>query len=192
MPRGRYQQKQWEVREQAILDALETLSAERGFNTVTMDDLAASVGISKATLYQHFPSKDEMVSRLLAQHEDRFLSWLDDISGEPVLARLSRIMRYLLEGHVKPLQGPPGVEIENIMAVFERDPDLIARHDDILKRLAAIIEQGQSDGAITPLLTPDAIIAAMFALSKLSDGIGSGHASIDQIVLLFERAVRAP
>lgn len=192
MPRGRYQQKQWEVREQAILDALEALSAERGFNTITMDDLAASVGISKATLYQHFPSKDEMVSRLLAQHEDRFLSWLDDISGEPVLARLSRIMRYLLEGHVKPLQGPPGVEIENIMAVFERDPDLIARHDDILKRLAAIIEQGQSDGAITPLLTPDAIIAAMFALSKLSDGIGSGHASIDQIVLLFERAVRAP
>ena len=54
MPRGRYQQKQWDQREDVILAALETLSAARGFSQVTMDDLADAVGISKATLYQHF------------------------------------------------------------------------------------------------------------------------------------------
>ncbi|WP_162909204.1 TetR/AcrR family transcriptional regulator [Aggregatilinea lenta] len=191
MPRGRYQQKQWEVREQAILDTLEVLSAERGFNTITMDDLATTVGISKATLYQHFPSKDEMVSRLLAQHEDRFLDWLDQIGSEPATVRLSHIMLYLLEGHVKPLQGPPGVEIENIMAVFERDRALVERHDEILKQLVAIIEEGQSGGTITPLLTPDAIIAAMFALSKLPEGIRHNPVPLDHIVLFFERAIRA-
>ena len=32
-----------------------------GVKTVTMDDIATDLGISKKTIYQHFPDKDSMV-----------------------------------------------------------------------------------------------------------------------------------
>ena len=82
MPRGRYQQQQWETRETAILDALETLATERGFAQVTMDDLADAVGISKATLYQHFDSKDMMLVSVMARHTQQFIDWLEQKLAE--------------------------------------------------------------------------------------------------------------
>ncbi len=83
MPRGRYQQQQWEARRSAILHALEQLSGERGFSNVTMDDLADRVGISKATLYQHFESKEAMLVELMASHEDAFIASLEAMAGQP-------------------------------------------------------------------------------------------------------------
>ena len=36
-----------------------------GFKTFTMDDLASKMGISKKTLYEHFPSKNDLVEAVL-------------------------------------------------------------------------------------------------------------------------------
>jgi len=36
-----------------------------GFKTFTMDDLAIKMGISKKTLYEHFPSKNDLVEAVL-------------------------------------------------------------------------------------------------------------------------------
>lgn len=36
-----------------------------GFKTFTMDDLASKMGISKKTLYEHFPSKNDLVEAIL-------------------------------------------------------------------------------------------------------------------------------
>ena len=36
-----------------------------GFKTFTMDDLASKIGISKKTLYEHFPSKNDLVEAVL-------------------------------------------------------------------------------------------------------------------------------
>jgi AcrR family transcriptional regulator len=38
---------------------------QHGLNKFTMDDMAAELGISKATLYHHFSSKDEIISSIL-------------------------------------------------------------------------------------------------------------------------------
>lgn len=54
-----------------MIEAAEILFLSRGFVRVTADDIAAEVGISKATLYQAFRGKDEIlkavVRRLLAE-----------------------------------------------------------------------------------------------------------------------------
>lgn len=41
-----------------------------GFKTITMDDIARKAGISKKTLYQHFPSKPEVVLAALQWHHE--------------------------------------------------------------------------------------------------------------------------
>lgn len=44
----------------AILQAAERLFAQRGYESTTMDAIANSAGVSKATLYRYFPSKGEL------------------------------------------------------------------------------------------------------------------------------------
>jgi len=45
------------VREDAIIQVVNRLLAEKGFDAMTVDEVAAGVGIAKASLYKHFPSK---------------------------------------------------------------------------------------------------------------------------------------
>jgi AcrR family transcriptional regulator len=63
----------------AILDATDNLLARYGYKKMTIDDLAAEVGIGKGTIYLYFPSKEEIV----LSHIDRII--------ERLKARLSAI-----------------------------------------------------------------------------------------------------
>ncbi|HVP31610.1 MAG TPA: TetR/AcrR family transcriptional regulator [Myxococcota bacterium] len=48
-----------------ILDAAETLFAERGFDGVAVRDIAARVGLNAASLYNHFPGKQALYEAVL-------------------------------------------------------------------------------------------------------------------------------
>jgi AcrR family transcriptional regulator len=60
-----------EARER-ILDSAYELFSLRGVRGVGVDELIAHAGVAKATLYAHFPSKDDLVSAFLAQREQRW------------------------------------------------------------------------------------------------------------------------
>src|SRR6266487_1819765 len=64
---------------QRIVEAARAHFFSHGFRRVTMDDLAAELGISKKTLYVHFPDKIALLEAVLA---DKFAA---------VEARLKRI-----------------------------------------------------------------------------------------------------
>jgi AcrR family transcriptional regulator len=167
-PRGRYQQRQWEMREEAILHALTDLTQAHGFANVTMDDIADTVGISKATLYQHFSSKNDLLRALMLQHTRQFTDWLATTADQPPLARLQQTMRHLFAEHITPLRGLIQLGHEDITPIFETDADLIAQHTQVLDTLSAIIREGQANGTIAPDLAPQVIISAMWALSNVS------------------------
>ncbi len=50
-PKLSFKQQQLIVRENAIVDATNNLLAKKGFDLMTMDEVAAEVGIAKASLY---------------------------------------------------------------------------------------------------------------------------------------------
>ncbi len=56
---------------QRIVDAARAHFFSHGFRSVTMDDLANELGISKKTLYAHFPGKVDLLEAVLA---DKFAS----------------------------------------------------------------------------------------------------------------------
>ena len=51
---------------QRILETADRLFYSRGIRAVGVDTIAAEIGISKRTLYNHFPSKDELIAAYLA------------------------------------------------------------------------------------------------------------------------------
>lgn len=199
MVRGRFQQQQWEQREAAILAALEQLSAERGLSGLTMDALASEVGISKATLYQHFEGKDALLAALMVQQTDQFLASLQRGAGQPPVERLRAALRMLLDDQVSPLRGMVSAGRDEALPVFHNTPALVERHEQMIAALTAIIEQGQAEGSIAADLDARAVIGAMVALSSVSPGaeVGPGCRPAvttpgysEQMVKLFERAIR--
>jgi AcrR family transcriptional regulator len=61
-----------------ILDASFDLFWRQGFLRVSMDEIAARVGITKRALYQHFRSKDDLMAAVLVQASDLAMRRLHD------------------------------------------------------------------------------------------------------------------
>ena len=49
-----------EARKEAIVEAVQDVFAEKGFEGTTTRDLAKAAGVSEALLYKHFPSKESL------------------------------------------------------------------------------------------------------------------------------------
>src|SRR5919202_5337160 len=63
-----------EDRRQAILDAALEVFSRRGYNGASIDEIAQAAGISKALIYEHFPSKKDLHVSLLERHvQDIFM-----------------------------------------------------------------------------------------------------------------------
>jgi AcrR family transcriptional regulator len=61
-----------------ILDTAYELFSHRGVHDVGIDELIERAGVAKATLYRHFPSKDELVLAFLEQREQRWtFGWVE-------------------------------------------------------------------------------------------------------------------
>jgi AcrR family transcriptional regulator len=57
-----------EDRRAAILDAALEVFSRRGYNGASIDEIAQAAGISKALIYEHFPSKKDLHVSLLERH----------------------------------------------------------------------------------------------------------------------------
>ena len=60
------QRRKHDVNRQRIVDAARGHFFSHGFRSVTMDDLAVELGISKKTLYAYFPGKFDLLEAVLA------------------------------------------------------------------------------------------------------------------------------
>jgi AcrR family transcriptional regulator len=81
-----------EERRAAILDAALAVFSERGYHASSIDDIAREGGISKALIYEHFASKQDLYAELLEQHAGELFSALAEAiseAGRSATARLA-------------------------------------------------------------------------------------------------------
>jgi AcrR family transcriptional regulator len=100
--------------------------AEHGLRRSTMQSIAAAAGVAKATLYNHFRTKDEVAAALLASELDRLTALA---TGLPVAEALAALSDEL--GAHPVLRRLAGTEPELLMALLgvgaERWAELTAR-----------------------------------------------------------------
>ena len=70
--------------DEGILDRAAALFARRGFAKTSLQDVADAVGLSKAGLLHHFPSKDALHEAVLAQAEGKARGVLDEVGSLPL------------------------------------------------------------------------------------------------------------
>src|SRR6478609_7719805 len=72
-----------EDRRAAILDAALEVFSRRGYNGASIDEIATAAGISKALIYEHFPSKKDLHVSLLERHVGEIFERLAQSAATP-------------------------------------------------------------------------------------------------------------
>jgi AcrR family transcriptional regulator len=87
------------TREQ-IIQAADDLFYGEGIRSASVDAIAARAGVTKRTLYYHFPSKDDLIAAYLTARDEptlnRYAVWLDETKGdlpEQILGVFERLAR---------------------------------------------------------------------------------------------------
>lgn len=88
---------------QHIIEKVSALYMSYGIRSVTMDDVARELGISKKTLYECFADKNDLVAKFLDYHENRLGSALNCIyksklNAIDALLEISKIINNFLKG----------------------------------------------------------------------------------------------
>lgn len=71
-------------REAAILDAAQKRFAHFGISKVTMDEVAADVGLKKASLYYYVKTKEDLFRAVIEREEKGYLAVLQDIARQRI------------------------------------------------------------------------------------------------------------
>ena len=153
-----------QVREEAIIHAVNRLLAEKGFDAMTVDEVAASVGIAKASLYKHFPSKEDLAAaamvRVMRRAQDFFSALPDAASPQD---NLRAAVRWTME--VKLAGDMPSLPSQNssLRATLMANKAYMDGLMEVSDRLGAWIEAAQDNGAISKALPPIAVLYTLYA-----------------------------
>jgi AcrR family transcriptional regulator len=80
----------------ALLEAAVTLFAEKGYDAVTMTELAARAGASIGSLYQFFPSKEALADAVLDRFGERLVDALNGIEERATTITVLELVDALL------------------------------------------------------------------------------------------------
>lgn len=112
----------------AILDSALALLAEVGPTGLSVDEVAARAGVSKATIYRRFPSKDDLV---VASLSGLVVATPDDLPAGTVDERLSFLVRHWWDSHA---QTPNGLVFHRVLAHAKSNPRLFeAFYDEVIE-----------------------------------------------------------
>lgn len=160
-------------RKDLILKAGAALFREKGFGAASMRDLAETLGIEAASLYNHIRSKNEILESVCFNVANRYNTHMDEIE----LATLSPIKKIetLLRFQIQQM-------IENYEEVIVCDREwkhldepyranFHTQRRNYRKRFAAFLEEGIKKGEIKKIDAPTAVMVMLHSVS----GIESWH-----------------
>jgi AcrR family transcriptional regulator len=130
-----------------IVEAANALFLSRGFVRVTADDIAAEVGISKATLYKVFRGKEEILRAVIRGLMAKIGGRVDELIKDESLGFVERLARlFAFVGERIALFGP--LLLRDIQrgapAVWKEVEEF--RREKLLANFTSILEAGRKQG----------------------------------------------
>ncbi|MFO1271995.1 MAG: helix-turn-helix domain-containing protein [Rubrivivax sp.] len=168
MTRLPFREQVLRVREDVIVAAVNRLLAEKGFDLMTVDEVAAEAGIAKASLYKHFASKEALAAaamvRVLQDARD-LIEQENERGGAGPLERLRAVARWAtarqLAGEMPSLPSQNSTLRAELMA-HRGYLDLLMQVSD---RLGEWITAAQEARELDPALPPELVLYRLYALA---------------------------
>ncbi|MGM0883504.1 MAG: TetR/AcrR family transcriptional regulator [Bacillota bacterium] len=135
------------VAREQLLQTASRLFFERGFHAVGVDTIVAESGITKMTMYKHFPSKDHLIVSILERSSELYWDWFESVIqgiSEPQ-DQLVAIFNAVAKGHSKSPRSTyclyQNVAVEFPYPEHIANQAAVAHKQSIVNRLQAICER---------------------------------------------------
>ena len=166
MARLSFREQVLRVREDAIVESVNRLLADKGFDLMTVDEVAADVGIAKASLYKHFPTKEALAAAAMVRLLQRTLAVVDQQAALPQaspMQRLEAVTRWALELQVAGDMPTLPSQNSSLRAELMAHKAYLELLLQLSERLGEWIVQAQAAGDIDATLPPEVVLYTIFA-----------------------------
>jgi TetR/AcrR family transcriptional regulator, regulator of autoinduction and epiphytic fitness len=184
------------VRQDAIVGAVNRLLATKGYDAMTVDEVAAEAGLAKASLYKFFTSKEELAGAAMVGALDRALAFVDELRGGaeagaaigrpvPAIAQLKAVARWAMQTQLEGEMPTLPAHNSSLSASLQSNDAYMDRLLALSNRLSIWIIEAQTGGQLNPTLPPELVLYTLFAracdpvVALLKD---SGQYSHEQIL----------
>ena len=152
-------------RESLIIETVNHLLATKGYDAMTVDEIADTVGIAKASLYRHFPSKEALGMAALVDIMHKALEIINQLNAtdQTAIDKLKALTQWAMR--LKLAQKMPNLPSENSQL-----RELLIANDDYTNNLVMLsdsigewIEQAQAEGKLQTNIPGLAILYTLYA-----------------------------
>ena len=177
-----------------MFEAFSRLMYERGYDAVTLADIAEAAGMARTSMYNYYPTKEAL---LVAYTDDEMARFVDELRAElqataSTVDRMhvfvARQIEYFATHHL-----PPGGALRDVLSdeAFQRIFEHARTLEEILR---GILARGVEDGSVAREMVDDPetvplIIACVSARRGSTEADGDLATTIEATVRFVLRAV---
>lgn len=160
-----FKQRMMLERESLIIETVNHLLATKGYDAMTVDEIADTVGIAKASLYRHFPSKEALGMAALVDIMHKALEVINQLNAtdQTAIDKLKALTQWAMR--LKLAQKMPNLPSENSQL-----RELLIANDDYTNNLVMLsdsigewIEEAQAEGKLQSNIPGLAILYTLYA-----------------------------
>ncbi len=160
-------ERQYQEREEYILQVSEELLFAKGYYEISMDDIAARVGIARGTLYRHFASKEDLVFAFIKRDLSALLRNFEEIlaANTTVQEKLEATLRVIYQK----VSGKYVSLLDNgaiLCFSQKRIADLNEIREPLLEHIRRLLEAGKATGEFDATLPTDVTTFAILTLAS--------------------------
>ncbi|ARP74240.1 TetR family transcriptional regulator [Streptomyces pluripotens] len=149
------------------------LFAERGYATVTLQDVAERASMTKGAVYFHYKNKEDLAVAVVQEHYARWPVLLEEVSSrelppyEALVAVLDRVTEAFRDDVV--VQAGARLQIERSLIDADLPKPYIGWEDYLTGLVEAIRKTGELRAGVTPSSAARVIVSAFFGMQHISD-----------------------
>ena len=153
-------EKERESRRSAILKAARKLFFDRGFKSVTVDNIAAKAEVSKGSVYLYFKSKEEIYTQILINDnitafedlKNKFLA-REATATELLLGFADNYINYFLnDNELFRILMTFMLHADDMILTDEQNAQLLQTTNDNIKFVSEILQKGIDSGEFLPII----------------------------------------
>ena len=182
----------------AILDAAQELIQRRGANAMSYQDVSEAVGIRKASIHHHFPTKDDLIVAVIERYAEYVFGLMDGIFSSKLdpaakLRQYAALFEATLSDGKQDKACPFAVLGAELASLNSPAAARVRRfYDETEARLARVVEEGREQGRFHFKGDPRRVAAMFFALlegamliARAEGGPKRLHATAEQALKLL-------
>jgi TetR/AcrR family transcriptional regulator, cholesterol catabolism regulator len=156
-------------KKELIVQKAACMFREKGFPATSMRDLAESVGIEAASLYNHIQSKSEILQEIIFRISEDCNKHIDELeSGSPTnLQKIESVIRFHIQMMLHKFEDYHVMINEWIHLEAQPLSDFITQRRNYVQKLETFISEGIDAKEIKPILPYVAVLTILSAVRGL-------------------------